>query len=90
MTDQFENLRLKLTQEFVWPQKYMFKFIIAGENVEAKSSLLLLFSSDAVVQEKSSSTGKFNSITIVQKLEDADAVIDIYIKAAGIAGVMSL
>lgn len=90
MTDQFENLRLKLTQDFVWPQKYMFKFIIAGENIEAKSSLLLLFSSDAVVQEKSSSTGKFNSITIVQQLADADAVIEIYIKAAGIAGVMSL
>ena len=90
MTDQFESLRLKLIEDFVWPQKYMFKFIVATENIEARGSLLLLFSSDSEIQEKKSSTGKFVSITILQACESADTVIDIYVKSASITGVMSL
>lgn len=90
MIDQFENLRLKLEQDFKWPTQYMFKFIVAGENIDAKSSLILLFSDKATIQEKVSSGGKYISLTMLQKMNSADSVIEIYQKASGIAGVMSL
>ena len=87
---QYENLLLKLKADFNWPQIYMFKFIIALENEAAKSTLLLLFSSKANIQYKASSGGKYTSYTITEKINSAEAVIEIYKKVATIPGVMAL
>jgi putative lipoic acid-binding regulatory protein len=87
---QYDNLLLKLKEDFNWPQLYMFKFIIALENDAAKSTLLLLFSGKANIQHKSSSGGKYASYTITEKMISAESVIEIYKKVASIPGVMAL
>ena len=88
--EQYESLRQKLTQDFTWPQVYMFKFIIAGENTDAKNALMFNFTSKAIIQEKASSGGKYNSITITEHMNNPESVIEVYKKVATIAGVMAL
>ncbi|MEY3417441.1 MAG: hypothetical protein RL060_1553 [Bacteroidota bacterium] len=86
----FENLLVKLKEDFTWPQTYMFKFIVANENVAAKSSLLMLFTTESTITEKDSSGGKYKSLTITTFMDSAELVIETYKKVAGIPGVMAL
>jgi putative lipoic acid-binding regulatory protein len=90
LDEQYENLKTKLEQDFTWPSVYMFKFIVAVENIEAKNSLLFNFTPKATIQQKESSGGKYCSLTITEKMKDPQEVIEIYKKVSAIPGVMAL
>jgi putative lipoic acid-binding regulatory protein len=87
---QFDNLLIKLKEDINWPQTYMFKFIVANENIAAKSSLLILFPTESTITEKDSSGGKYSSLTITTYMDSAELVIETYKKVAGIPGVIAL
>jgi putative lipoic acid-binding regulatory protein len=80
------NFREKLDQHYSWPSLYMFKFIIpTGRENEIKN----LFPNHSV-SEKLSREGKYTSVTIQMMMQSSDAVINIYVKASQIEGIVAL
>lgn len=76
----------KLESSGQFPMNYLFKFIVkTGKEQEVQA----LFPSQEVIL-KSSSGGKYTSVTIEMHVEDAEYVIEIYEKAAQIEGLISL
>lgn len=85
---KFDELRKKLNNES-WPAIYMFKFIVPSNN--HKIALIeSFFEDDAEIKMQASTNGKYTSITIRQVMLDASAIIEIYVKAAAIEGIISL
>lgn len=81
-----DSFREKLDQHYAWPALYIFKFIVpAGKEEEVKQ----LFPLHATL-EKSSRQGKYKSITVEMMMPSGDAVLDIYIKASRIEGIVAL
>tara|TARA_B110000046_G_scaffold64168_1_gene71659 strand:+ start:159 stop:422 length:264 start_codon:yes stop_codon:yes gene_type:complete len=84
----FDSLKAQLeTTDF--PQVYFFKFIVpnTSDNVAKVSTL---YAADTQVQMKTSSSGKFISVSAKQVMLSADEVIQIYNKASNIEGIISL
>tara|TARA_B110000037_G_C17019735_1_gene464793 strand:+ start:45 stop:308 length:264 start_codon:yes stop_codon:yes gene_type:complete len=84
----FDSLKAQLeTTDF--PQVYFFKFIVpnTSDNVAKVSAL---YAVDTQVQMKTSSSGKFISVSAKQVMLSADEVIQIYNKASNIEGIISL
>lgn len=81
----YDGLRDKLS-ETEWPSVYMFKFIAPSEKVEALTEILY----DLEYTAKPSRTGKYISITSTVVMDSPDSIIDIYMKASLIEGVIAL
>jgi len=80
------GFREKLDQHYSWPSLYMFKFIVpAGKEEEVKQ----LFPMHTAT-EKPSRQGNYTSVTIQMMMPSSDAVIDIYLKASKIEGIVAL
>ncbi|HHL53484.1 MAG TPA: DUF493 domain-containing protein [Flammeovirgaceae bacterium] len=82
--DKFRDL---LNQEYEWPARYTYKFIVPVAQATAVSAL---FDSAADISSRQSSGGKYTSLTIHALVQDADEVIAIYQAAAVIPGIISL
>ncbi len=80
------SFKEKLDAEYEWPAMYMFKFIVPkGKEADIKEIFLA-----HEVSEKKSSKGNYISLTSEIMAESSDAVIDIYIKAHKVEGVIAL
>jgi putative lipoic acid-binding regulatory protein len=80
------SFREKLDQHHVWPSLYMFKFVVpTGKENEVKQ----LFPNHTVT-EKLSKKGNYTSVTIQMMMPSSDAVIDVYVRASSIEGIMAL
>jgi putative lipoic acid-binding regulatory protein len=76
----------KLESSGEFPMNYLFKFIVkTGKEQEVQD----IFPSQELIL-KSSSGGKYTSVTIEILVENAEHVIEIYEKAAQIEGLISL
>lgn len=76
----------KLDSFYAWPSLYTFKFIVpAGREQEVTN----LFPNHTNTL-KSSGTGKYTSITFQMMMPSADAVVDIYKRAASVEGIIAL
>jgi len=85
----YENLQIKLSEQFEWPHVYMFKFIIPADN--KKLALLeSLFNKEAIITTRQSKTNKFISLTAKELMIKPSDVINIYKKAEKIEGIISL
>ncbi|SDL68579.1 hypothetical protein SAMN05421823_107247 [Catalinimonas alkaloidigena] len=82
----FDKLQETLEEQFTWPTKYLFKFIVDKDN---QQPVLDLFD-DAQFKRRPSRNGKYVSLTALVRMPSSDAVIDIYRKAATIKGVITL
>lgn len=87
MSDQrISNFREKLDEHYEWPALYLFKFIVpVGKEEEVKK----LFPGYTPA-EKLSKQGNYVSITVEIMMTSSDDVIEIYIKAAEIEGIVAL
>jgi hypothetical protein len=84
--NQIDSFREKLDQYHTWPSLYVFKFIVStGKEDEVKQ----LFPFHPAV-EKLSKQGNYTSVTVEIMMPSAEAVLDIYIKAAKIEGIIAL
>ncbi|MBP6335648.1 MAG: DUF493 family protein [Bacteroidia bacterium] len=88
-SEQFNGLRKELNKTKNWPIVYMFKFIIPADSkkqalVESK------FTDQSIINTRSSSTGKYISITIQEVMLDAESIIQKYVELEGIEGLISL
>lgn len=81
-----DSFREKLDQHYTWPTLYVFKFIVpAGKEDEVKQLFPL-----HVTSEKLSAQGNYKSITAEMLMTSVDAVLDIYIQASRIEGIVAL
>lgn len=84
----FESLKVQL-ESTDFPQVYFFKFIVPNEN-DNVARVSALYASETQIQMKTSSSGKFISVSAKQVMISADEVIQIYHKASTIKGIISL
>ncbi|MDN5204464.1 DUF493 family protein [Fulvivirgaceae bacterium BMA10] len=81
-----DSFREKLDNEHDWPDVYMFKFIVPRSQ---EQSIRDLFPSDKV-EVKESSSGKYVSVTATKLMRSSQEVIDIYVAAHKVEGVIAL
>lgn len=86
----WKNLEEKLKAQGSWPQLYMFKFIIPADNNKIARVENLFDAQEAQINRRSSSGGKYISITAKEVMTDPDKVIERYKEASKIEGLMAL
>jgi len=84
-----ERMRKQLDETHKWPCDYMFKFIVPKDN-ENEAALRAIFGLKAKLNMKESSTGKYKSFTILDRVKNADEVFSRYEAASQIPGIISL
>jgi len=84
--ESINSFRDKLDKHYAWPSVYLFKFIVPTEKEEEVKGLFPLHNTS----EKRSKNGKYASISVQMMMPSSDAVIDVYIRAAEIEGLIAL
>ena len=84
--DWIDSFREKLDEHYAWPAIYIYKFIVPTGKEELVKQLFPL----TPATEKLSKQGKYISVTVKKMMHSSDAVIEIYIKAAEIDGIVAL
>ncbi|QBR12139.1 MULTISPECIES: DUF493 domain-containing protein [unclassified Sphingobacterium] len=88
--DFYKNFKEKLIDVEKFPTIYTFKFIVKTDSDKAEQVKAIFTHASAKFSEKSSSGGKYTSISIENYVNNADEVIDYYKKVAEIPDVMML
>lgn len=86
----YKKLKSSLEETTDFPTDYMYKFIIPASKEKFKEIEDIFNHTGAVITSKPSKTGKYNSITIMVKMKDANAIIEKYKDVAKVEGVISL
>ena len=81
-----ESFQEKLDQEYDWPAQYTFKFIVPKDQ---KYEVINIFK-DHNISERESSQGNYVSFTAKLMAHSSKFVVDYYVKASKIEGVISL
>jgi putative lipoic acid-binding regulatory protein len=84
--ESIESFREKLETEYEWPSLYTFKFIVPREKVD---EVRVIFKNHDIT-EKESSKGKYISVTSKMMSESSQHIIDIYLEANKIEGLIAL
>ncbi len=80
------SFREKLDKHYAWPALYIYKFIVpTGQEDQVKKLFPL-----NMATEKQSKKGKYTSVTIQVMMHSSDAVIEMYLKASEIEGIVAL
>lgn len=80
------SFREKLDKHYAWPSLYLFKFIVPTGKEDQVKKLFPLHNTT----EKLSKNGTYTSITIQMMMPSSDAVIDVYVRASKIEGLIAL
>lgn len=89
-TEFYEKLKTTLNEETKFPTKYLFKFIVPTSENSIKQIENIFNDGGAVINKKMSKTGKFTSVSIHVVMKNADAIINKYLQAEKIEGIISL
>lgn len=87
--EELEKFKQKLIETTTFPSVYMFKFIVASEN-RLIALVENLFGAEADMHTKESGSGRYTSITAKQVVMNVEEVLDVYIKASKIKGIIFL
>ncbi|MGB0452870.1 MAG: DUF493 family protein [Bacteriovoracaceae bacterium] len=85
-SDHLVRMKELLDQQYTWPDKYMFKFIVPGGKEDEVKTLADVTSA----QFRPSRSGKYVSMTFEKSIESSDEVIEIYKRLSKIEGIVSL
>lgn len=88
MNEQFEKLKAQLELQ-EWPNVYLFKFIAPNKS-EIVARVSALFDEGADLHFQPSRNGNYISISAKEMMLDVTSIMDKYLKAAEIEGVISL
>mgnify|MGYP002629182280 CR=1 FL=1 len=80
------NFKKLLDDNNEWPGVYIFKFIALKQNIPDLKEVFVGHEIDI----KASSKGKYQSLTSRVLVASSDEIIDIYLRAGAIEGVISL
>ncbi len=86
MEESFDAFKEKLDNEHNWPTTYMFKFVVP---VLKESEFRALFPA-FTFETKHSKTGKYISFTMKREMHSSDEIVDIYLRAKEIDGLIAL
>jgi len=86
----YKKLKDKLNEDTKYPSKYLFKFIVPTKEDSIQQIEDLFNHSGAVITKNMSKTGKFTSVSIQVVVKNADVVIQKYLEAEKIEGIISL
>lgn len=84
----FVNLRIQLELQ-EWPNVYLFKFIVPNDT-EKLAKVSALFNGSADVVMHPSRNGNYISISAKEMMLDVDSIINKYLEASKIKGVIAL
>ncbi|MFY7989621.1 MAG: DUF493 domain-containing protein [Fluviicola sp.] len=87
-SESFARLREQLALQ-EWPNVYFFKFIVPNDP-QSLAQATALFTETAEVSFHQSSTGKYISVSAKELMLDVDSIIEVYVRASTIKGVVSL
>jgi hypothetical protein len=88
MEGMFDKLKVQLEQ-LVWPDVYLFKFIVPNDS-EKLARITALFNDSSDVVMHPSRNGNYISVSAKELMLDVDSIIQKYEQAAQIKGVISL
>jgi hypothetical protein len=88
MDPVLEKLKIQLELQ-EWPDVYMFKFIVPNES-EKVAQVTALFNDGADLVLHPSRTGKYMSVSAKELMLDVNSILEKYVKAAQIEGLISL
>ena len=71
----YSNLKEKLEEFTDWPNDYLFKFIIPSEEHKIEKLKSIFEETNAIITTRTSSKGKFTSVSVMLNLENPDQVI---------------
>lgn len=83
---QHQEFREKLNAAHQWPSLYMFKFVVPADKVEEVKALFPTHSATV----KPSSKGKYVSVTTQMMASSAEEIMDKYMMASKIEGIIAL
>ena len=84
--DSFKTFKEKLDNEHKWPAIYMFKFVAPSTKFH---DVMTVFSKETL-QVKHSKTGNYIAFTMKKMIKSSDEVVEIYLKAGKIEGLIAL
>ena len=84
--DSFESFKEKLDNEHKWPAIYMFKFVAPSDKAQ---EVMKLFSRESL-QIKRSKAGNYVAFTMKKMINSSDEVVEIYVNARKIEGLIAL
>lgn len=87
-SDSFSKLREQLELQ-EWPNVYLFKFIVPN-TPHALAQAAALFTDLSEINFNESKTGKYISVTAKEMMLNVDDIIEVYINASKIEGIVSL
>jgi len=84
--EQIKSFKEKLDEAHAWPVLYLFKFIVPkGKEEEIRK----LFTRHPPT-EKISQNGNYTSFTVQMMMPSSDAVVEVYLEAGKIEGIIAL
>jgi len=84
--EQIKSFKEKLDETHAWPVLYLFKFIVPkGKEEEVRK----IFKRHPPT-EKSSQNGNYTSFTVQMMMPSSDAVVEVYLEAGKIEGIIAL
>ena len=87
---KYEKLKAQLSEGFDWPSVYMFKFIIPADNKRLAKVENLFNTQESRVRIRQSSKGNYISVTAKEMMMSPDKVIERYLEAEKIEGLIAL
>ena len=87
----YKSLKDQLYETTIWPNEYLYKFIVKSSMNNVSEVETLFNNMGAVIKTIESKNGKYTSISINVLMKDPEAVIEKYKEVAeNIEGVISL
>lgn len=73
-----------------WPTEYLYKFIVPTDRDKIEAVEKAFDGLGAVIETTKSKTGKYTSLSVNVVMQDAQSIIDQYLKVSTIEGIVSL
>lgn len=89
-TEFYKKLKTTLKVDTKFPTKYLYKFIVPTSKDSIQQIENIFNDGGAVIKKNVSKTGKFTSVSIHVVMKSADAIIEKYLQAEKIDGIISL
>lgn len=90
MEEKYEKFLNQLRESTKWPSVYLFKFIVPADNDKIARVEALFDSKTAKINLKPSSKGKFVSVSAKEMMLTPEAVVEKYVEASNIKGLIAL
>ena len=82
----YSQLAQMLEEQFEWPGPYLFKFVVPA----AKESDVRALLGDAEITTRASKNGTYVSVSATVTLDSPRAVVEVYLRAEKIDGLLSI